>query len=129
MGAIDAFEITAGITFGALREDILRAVTDCLPEHGNQEWRTEKPAALADLIAARLLAGVAPVISNLMVNGGIDVARQVMADGEWLARNGLQRIEAADVNWPVQGDDEHIDDHNVRMEAAMFGEQDADLEA
>jgi hypothetical protein len=44
-------------------------------------------------IATRLMAGVAPVISNLMVKGGIDTARKVIADDEWLARNGLRRIE------------------------------------
>jgi hypothetical protein len=24
-------------------------------------------------------------------------------------------------NWPVQGENEHIDDYNARMEEAMFG--------
>jgi hypothetical protein len=42
---------------------------------------------------------------------------------------GAEPRLADEHGWPVQGEDEHPDDYNARMEDAMFGPQDADLDA
>lgn len=71
----EAAQAFANEAYDAVREHVAAAVRYQLPAHGEQNWRRESPAALAERIAVHAAAAILPVVNREVVRIAERVAR------------------------------------------------------